>query len=65
MTSWLRGGDLAPTLRRGWGDRCLLQEEAMTNTINEYRAGLKVGSRSEFLAIGDVIPGHEEELRRT
>ena len=37
----------------------------MTNTINEYRAGVKVGSRSEFLAIGDVIPGHEEELRQT
>ena len=37
----------------------------MTTTINEYRAGLKVGERSEFLVIGDVIPGHEEELRQT
>ncbi|MDT7651059.1 MAG: hypothetical protein QOI36_2465 [Pseudonocardiales bacterium] len=37
----------------------------MTSTINEYRAGLKVGARSEFLAIGDVIPGHEEELHQT
>jgi hypothetical protein len=37
----------------------------MTNTINEYRAGQKVGERSEFLAIGGVIPGHEEELRQT
>ncbi|MFE9941838.1 hypothetical protein [Streptomyces hirsutus] len=37
----------------------------MTSTINEYRAGLKVGPRSEFLAIGDVIPGREEALRDT
>ena len=37
----------------------------MTTTINEYRAGLKVGARSEFLVIGDVIPGHEEALRQT
>jgi hypothetical protein len=37
----------------------------MTTAINEYRAGLKVGARSEFLAIGDVIPGHEEVLRQT
>jgi hypothetical protein len=37
----------------------------MTQSINEYRAGVKVGARSEFLAIGDVIPGHEEELRQT
>ena len=35
----------------------------MTTTINEYRAGLKTGARSEFLAIGDVIPGQEEALR--
>ena len=37
----------------------------MTTTINEYRAGLKAGARSEFLAIGDVIPGQEEALRQT
>jgi hypothetical protein len=37
----------------------------MTSTINEYRAGVKVGARSEFLAIGDVISGQEEELRQT
>ena len=37
----------------------------MTTTINEYRAGLKAGARSEFLAIGDVIPGHEEALHQT
>jgi hypothetical protein len=36
----------------------------MTTTINEYRAGLKAGARSEFLAIGDVIPGQEEALRQ-
>ena len=37
----------------------------MTQSINEYRAGVKVGARSEFLAIGDVIPGHEDALRQT
>jgi hypothetical protein len=37
----------------------------MTSTINEYRAGLKLGARSEFLAIGDVISGQEEALRQT
>jgi hypothetical protein len=37
----------------------------MTYTINEYRTGLKVGARSEFLAIGDVTPGQEEALRQT
>ncbi len=37
----------------------------MTHTINEYRTGVKIGARSEFLAIGDVIPGHEEALRQT
>jgi hypothetical protein len=37
----------------------------MTSTINEYRAGLKLGARSEFLAIGDVISGQEGELRQT
>jgi hypothetical protein len=26
--------------------------------------GLKVGARTEFLAIGDVIPGHEDALRQ-
>jgi len=36
----------------------------MTSTINDYRSGQKVGSRSEFLAIGDVIPGKEEALRQ-
>ena len=28
------------------------------------RPGLKVGARTEFLVIGDVIPGHEEVLRQ-
>jgi hypothetical protein len=37
----------------------------MTSTINDYRTGVKAGARSEFLAIGNVIPGHEEELRQT
>ena len=37
----------------------------MTTSINDYRAGLKAGARSEFFAIGDVIPGHEEALRQT
>ena len=26
--------------------------------------GLKAGSRTEFLVIGDVIPGHEDALRQ-
>ncbi|HKS48269.1 MAG TPA: hypothetical protein VJT49_24795 [Amycolatopsis sp.] len=37
----------------------------MTTAINEYRAGPKVGARSEFMVVGDVIPGHEEALRQT
>jgi hypothetical protein len=37
----------------------------MTTSINDYRAGQKAGARSEFLAIADVIPGHEETLRQT
>lgn len=37
----------------------------MTTTINEYRTGLKTGARSEFLVIGDVIPGQEEALRQS
>ena len=36
----------------------------MTSTINDYRSGQRIGSRSEFLAIGDVIPGKEEALRK-
>jgi hypothetical protein len=28
------------------------------------RPGLHVGARTEFLVIGDVIPGHEETLRK-
>lgn len=35
----------------------------MTSTINDYRAGLKIGPRSEFFAIADVTPGKEEALR--
>ena len=26
--------------------------------------GLKAGARTEFLVIGDVIPGHEDALRQ-
>ena len=33
--------------------------------INDYRAGLTAGARSEFFIIADVIPGHEEALRQT
>jgi hypothetical protein len=29
------------------------------------RPGLNVGSRTEFLVIGDVVPGHEDVLRKT
>ena len=28
------------------------------------RPGLKLGARTEFLVIGDVIPGHEERCAR-
>jgi len=31
---------------------------------NPKRPGLKLGARTEFLVIGDVIPGHEETLRK-
>ena len=36
----------------------------MTTNINEYRAGMTAGVRTEFLAIGDIIPGHAEALRQ-
>ena len=36
----------------------------MASTMNDYRAGQKVGARSEFLAIDDVIPGTEDALRQ-
>jgi len=36
----------------------------MASTMNDYRAGQKVGARSEFLAIDDVIPGQEDALRQ-
>ena len=29
------------------------------------RPGLKLGARTEFLVIGDVMPGHEDALRKT
>jgi hypothetical protein len=31
---------------------------------DQTRPGLKVGVRTEFLVIGDVIPGHEDTLRQ-
>jgi hypothetical protein len=31
---------------------------------DQKRPGLKVGARTEFLVIGDVIPGHEDALRQ-
>jgi len=36
----------------------------MTTTTNVQRPGLKVGSRTEFLVIGDVVPGDEDVLRQ-
>jgi hypothetical protein len=33
-------------------------------TGGPQRPGLKLGARTEFLVIGDVIPGHEEALRQ-
>jgi hypothetical protein len=36
----------------------------MTSSTNEDKPGLKVGTRTEFLAIGDVIPGKEDALRK-
>ena len=32
--------------------------------VHPKRPGLKVGARTEFLVIGDVIPGHEDVLRQ-
>jgi hypothetical protein len=36
----------------------------MTTTSNVQRPGLKVGARTEFLVIGDVVPGDEDVLRQ-
>ena len=33
-------------------------------TARSKRPGLKCGARTEFLVIGDVIPGHEDALRQ-
>jgi hypothetical protein len=32
---------------------------------NPKRPGLKLGAKTEFLVIGDVIPEHENALRRS
>lgn len=35
-----------------------------TDSARPKRPGLRLGARTEFLVIGDVIPGHEEALRQ-
>ena len=41
------------------------QATKLTNDMaRPKRTGLKVGARTEFLVIGDVIPGHEDALRQ-
>jgi hypothetical protein len=35
-----------------------------SNMTQPKRTGLKLGARTEFLVIGDVIPGHEDALRQ-
>jgi hypothetical protein len=38
--------------------------ESKQRMADPQRPGLKLGSRTEFLVIGDVIPGHEDALRQ-
>lgn len=38
--------------------------EGTTGVAERKRTGLRVGARTEFLVIGDVIPGHEDALRQ-
>jgi hypothetical protein len=38
-------------------------KKAKTEGARPKRPGLRLGARTEFLVIGDVIPGHEEALR--
>src|SRR5215472_8577726 len=35
-----------------------------SDMTDSYISGLKVGARTEFCVIGDVIPGHEDMLRQ-
>jgi hypothetical protein len=39
-------------------------KDATNNTAQPQRPGLKLGARTEFLVIGDVIPGQEDALRQ-
>jgi hypothetical protein len=39
-------------------------QNGKSNMAEPHRPGLKVGSRTEFCVIGDVIPGHEDTLRQ-
>ena len=38
--------------------------QGKSDMAHPKRTGLKCGARTEFLVIGDVIPGHEEALRQ-
>ena len=39
-------------------------QTAKSAVVDPQVPGLKLGARTEFLVIGDVIPGHEETLRQ-
>jgi hypothetical protein len=42
----------------------MTQPTEETKMTQPKRTGLKVGAKTEFLVIGDVIPGHEDALRQ-
>jgi hypothetical protein len=39
-------------------------QKGKSNMAHPKRPGLKCGAKTEFLVIGDVIPGHEDALRQ-
>ena len=42
----------------------MTEPQEMSDMTEPQVPGLKAGSRTEFLVIGDVIPGHEDALRQ-
>jgi len=52
-----------PNPQRGKSNMSKSQNGA-TDVAHPRRSGLRVGARTEFLVIGEVIPGHEDALRQ-
>jgi hypothetical protein len=63
MSESQKGEINMPELQKGKSNITEPQKVA-SNMVHPKRTGLKVGARTEFLVIGDVIPGQESVLRR-